>query len=171
MEPRHAQARKKTSEEPRTGWWMDGYLRGEGGGAAEGEEGGGGGRGGAAVACRGKRGIRHRHLSLSAAVSLSRTQHTTRKPSPCARSLASPRRSHGSVFNGVPCGLAGLVNVLCLACARARARLYYRLCLSHSLRGRVAVHLARRRWWMWTRPTRGGGGGCGSQLVAGEEEE
>lgn len=130
MEPRHAQARKKTSEEPRTGWWMDGYLRGEGGGAAEGEEGGGGGRGGAAVACRGKRGIRHRHLSLSAAVSLSRTQHTSQaKLSPCA----CPRRSPGSVFNGVPRGLAGVVNVLCLACARARPRLYYRLCLSPSL--------------------------------------
>jgi hypothetical protein len=34
---------------------------GEGGGAAEGEEGGGGGA--VVVGCRGKRGIRHRHLS------------------------------------------------------------------------------------------------------------
>lgn len=110
-----------------------------------------------------------RPLSPSRAHSTQRTSQA--KLSPCAV-LACFRAPPVSLM-GFPAG--GLASLMCFAwLVRAPARLYYRLCLSPSLCGCVAVRLARRRrerererdrWWMRTRPTRGGGG-CGSQLVA-----
>jgi hypothetical protein len=131
LELRTGQTNKTTTEEQRR-VVVARCLRGgeRGGAAAEGEE-RGGGDGGAVVApsssCRGMRGIRHRHLSLSLAMcllpaagralfnELSLERERERRASSLVRCFASPSRAlpflralaRAASLSGSPCACAG----------------------------------------------------------------
>jgi hypothetical protein len=100
----------------------------ERGGAAEGEEGGGGGGGAVVGACRGKRGIRHRHLSLS----LSRAACSPRPAAPLFNELP---RGAGWLARDVLCFLGSLSSAPSLG--RSRLPLWPALSLSASLSAHV----------------------------------